>query len=393
MARVLPWLVPIFLASCASAPDAPKVASPEREAAEVLDSIKPTASGALERESHAKLEAYLERVLIGRKLEGKRIEEVELVQARLFEEGHINETWYLAIEIDGHLNHAALKLYADPKAAERTQAQFDQALSLGWPVPRPIVRGDTEPYSDKQSLLMEFIVGPSLRRLVEELFADPGASPRPEAVAAGYAEVAQHLGLLHRKNQRPRRPDDPISRPAFEAMLKRCAAEGWCTDAERARLAPLAAKLDAGPVTFCHGDLYETQVILTPAGKLQAFVDLDFVGYADPASDLGSLLAHVLLVNPAARSHNWGIPNPSKEEQRVTAAQILDAYRKRAKLTEAEWPGFVERARTWAWLRLGDVMVRYRSSQAAEYLLEALRERQGDLLKSDPFEELGLLPK
>jgi len=390
MARLLPSFAALGLVACASAPPKPPP-SPERRAAEVLESIKPAGNPQLERAAHAKLEAYLERVLVGKELEGKPIEEVELVQARLFEEGHINETWYLAVEIDGHLNHAALKIYPDAAAADKVNARYDDAVAAGWLVPQEIVRGDTAPYSDRPSVLMEFIVGLSLRRLVEELFDDPGADPDPELVAAGYAEVAQHLGLLHRKNLRDRKPSDPVVRPAFEAMLKRCLEEGWCTDAEKKRLAPFAERLDTGPVTFCHGDLYETQMILSAKGKLKAFIDLDFVGYADPASDVGSLLGHALLVNPAAREHNWGIKAPSEEELRVTATRILQAYRKRAKLADSEWPAFLGRVQAYAWLRLGDVMVRYRESKSAEYLMEAFQERKGELLRADPFEQLGLL--
>ena len=68
MARLLPSFAALGLVACASAPPKPPP-SPERRAAEVLESIKPAGNPQLERAAHAKLEAYLERVLVGKELE------------------------------------------------------------------------------------------------------------------------------------------------------------------------------------------------------------------------------------------------------------------------------------------------------------------------------------
>ncbi len=381
------------LVACASAPPPPPP-PPARAEVTALESEKPEASKRLERGARPKLEEYLDRVLVGKKLEGEEepIESVELVQARLFEEGHIHETWYLAVDIDGHMNHAALKIFADDEAARENAEHFAAAKKHGWPVPTEIIRGSTAPYSDRPSLLMEFIVGGSLKRWIEKKFELPGADPPPEDLAAPYGELAEMLGFLHRGAARPRRPDDPVDRPAMEKMIGRCAKDGWCDAAAQKRMKALAAQLDQGPVTFCHGDLYESQVMMSPKGRLKAILDLDLVGFADGASDLGGLLAHVLLINRYTRENDWGIRAPSEAEMRATAERILEGYRKRSKLTGAEWPAFMHRVRAYMWLRLGDVMVRYRKSKQAQYLLEAFADRKSELCTEDPLETLGLAP-
>ena len=332
------------------------------------------------------LESYLRRVLGDLEPAGS----VDLVQARRFEEGHVNETWYLALDVDGRLDHAVLKIFPDVKAALENARYSSDARAHGWPVPTEIVRDTTMPYSARPSLLMEYIVGGSLRTHVRELHRSTAGGPTPEQVAALYAEVAGVLGYVHAKHLRERLPIDRADRPALEAMADRCAREGWCDEQAVRRLRGFAEHLDQAPVTFCHGDLYESQVILGEGGRFKAFIDLDDAGYADPASDLGSLLGHVLLFNPAARERTWQVPAPTEAELRATARGILEAYRQRGGVEPADWPAFVRRARAYAWLRLGEVEVRYRGRERAKPLLEALGERRRELMATDPFETLGL---
>lgn len=365
------------IAGCAGAPATPDGAPRAAE-------VKPQLDEGDAAVSQPRLEAYLARVLARRTVDEHTVVNVKLVDAHPFSEGHHHETWRLTVDLDGRLTTLALKIFSDPARAEANAAQFRAAQAHEWPVPAEYARGPATPYSDKPALLMEFLSGGSLRTRVKNLFERQG-TPDVAAIAASYADVTAALGALHKAHLRPRNDRDRSGAPALRAMSETCAREGWCGDQVRAEFEYLAASIDQGPVTFVHGDLYEQQAIIGPDGRLAGFIDLDEAGFADPASDLGQLLGHVLLLNPRTRQVSWGVPNPTPEETRAVAEAMLASYRQAADLSGDEWRAFLRRARGHMWLRFGHVMADLRDNphgRAAVALLEADRTA---IAASDPL--------
>ncbi len=105
--------------------------------------------------------------------------------------------------------------------------------------------------------------------------------------------------------------------------------------------------------------------------------------------DLGSLLAHVLIIHPRTRWKSWGISDPTTDETQGVARKILEEYREGARIGDDAWPAFLERTRGWMWLRLNNVMVKYRKSEQAAELLKALEGLGAALTETDPLEALG----
>ena len=352
---------------------------------EALKSVKPEATDEVLTAAEPKLEEYLRRVL--------KDPALTLVQARLFSEGHINETWYVSYEREDVLESAVLKIFADAAAAEGNRAQFQRADERSWPVPDQLARGPATPYVERPALLMEFIAGGTLESRVKALF-DNNRRPFPDEVAQLYGDVARAIGILHRDQRRPRQPGDRSGRKGMADTLMRCKAEGLCGEAAQRRFEALAESIDGGPVTFIHGDLYESQVVLKPKGskpshiQVAAFLDLDESGMGDPAVDLGSLLAHVLVVHPRTRRQTWGVPDPTPAETQAVARRILDQYREGARLDDAQWSGFITRVRGWMWIRLSNIIAKYSGSEHATELLKSLSAVGPALTETDPLEAM-----
>ncbi len=148
-----------------------------------------------------------------------------------------------------------------------------------------------------------------------------------------------------------------------------------------------AAEVMDGPeVTFVHGDLYETQVVMDPAGGVATFLDFDECAYADPAMDVGSILAHILLVNPVTREAVMGIRNPMPKEFVAPAERLLQAYRTAAGLSDAaQWQGFVARAKGWMWVRIGALAAKLAHNVHGEKLVDLLRRSKVEPFGTDPF--------
>jgi aminoglycoside phosphotransferase (APT) family kinase protein len=352
-------------------------------------STKPEASKEVVEAAKPKLQAYLARVLKGKKVGGTPIESVELVHARLFDEGRINETWYLAISIDGSVNHAALKIFGDAAGGEASYAKIRAAQKAAWPQPREIVWDTTEPYSERKSLLMEFIIGGSLQSRLKRLYSNDKV-PWDDEVGGLYGEVAAALGRVHKGRTRARKAGDRSGVAAMGAMIERCAKEGWCDDAAQVRWKALTEGLDDGPVAFVHGDLDESQIIFTPNGKFAVFLDFDESGYGDAATDVGALLCHVLLLNPTMRSQVWAIPDAPTGETKASARAILASYRAKSGVAEEDWGPFLKRVQAHMWIRFGDVMVKYRGNKHAEFRVEALDEQVREIVAKAPFKEWEL---
>jgi aminoglycoside phosphotransferase (APT) family kinase protein len=379
----LAFLAPIFVASLAAC------ATP---AATGLDtagapSTKPEETPALVQKAFPAFEAYLKHVLPGKTLNEEKVHEVKLVHAKPFTEGHVNEVWGLTIEVDGHLTDVVLKIFGTKALADANAEQFREAVAHDWPVPLEYHRGATTPYTERPSLLMEFITGGSLERRVKTGFKRDG-TPDTIAIAAAYSELGTELGRLHKLNQRDRVGPDHTSAAALTDLLSRCEAAVWCGPEGKARLVAVAPVVDTGPVTFTHGDLYESQVIFRPDGRVAAFIDMDLAGFADPAKDVGSLLAHIAIFNPRVREDKWGVPNPSPEEVSASATGFLQTYRSAAGLEHA-WPAFMKRVEAHMWLRVGEWIDKMQGNPHGRTTIEALNREKRSLFADDPLAKLS----
>ncbi len=353
-------------------------------------SVKPVASDELVEKARPKLAKYLERVLPGKEIHGVKIEEVKLVEAHLFSEGHMNETWKLVVEADKRLYDFALKIFADKQRGDANAAQYRVALKHEWPVPMEYVRGNTLPYTERPSLLMEYITGGTLQTRIKRQF-DKDGKLDTDAIIAAYGAIGGALGEVHAKNLRDRKEGDRSGKKAIEEMLATCKKEGWCGPGARERLGKLGAVMDKGKVTFVHGDLYESQVVLRADGKVAAFLDLDQAGFSDPAEDVGSLLAHIVLFNPWTRDIMWDVPDPRSEETRSAAEALLREYKATAGLAD-DWTPFLGRVRGYMWLRLHHILVKLRGNVHAAELMEELEAQKRGLATTDPFEDYRLNP-
>ena len=367
---------------CASQPVALPAPPPE------IGTTKPVPTAELIAAATPKLAEYVARVLPGQTLATRPVGQVRLLKAKPFSEGHVNETWFLKLDVDGAQTALALKIFPTPEGADASAWQFATARAKGWRVPREYVRGATRPYTDRHGLLMEFIPGGSLASHIRRRFRG-GATPDVDDIAALYGAVAEELGRVHEKNRKwrttPRRAGRDLG-----SLAARCAAEGWCGKAARTRLDGLAARMNGGQDTFTHGDLYEQQVIMTRDGELAAFIDLDQARFDDPAADVGAMLGHILLVNPVARRASAGVPNPTPEETQASAQQFIDTYRQAAWLRGEAWTAFSHRVRGYVWLRLATLLHRYAGNPHAAALFQALDASKQRLTERDPFEAYGV---
>jgi aminoglycoside phosphotransferase (APT) family kinase protein len=340
--------------------------------------------------AHARLSTYVARVLPGKIVEDAQVAKAVLKDARAFSEGHHHETWHLTVELDGRLASFALKIFPDAAHANSNAAQFRAAVAHDWPVPTEYDRGPAKPYSDRPALLMEFLSGGTLRTRVKRQFEREGAADTG-AIAAAYGAVGAELGRLHKAHLRPRTEADRTRADALREMVKRCDKEGWCGEEAKARLGYLAGSVDTGPVTFVHGDLYEQQVIIGPSGGVRGFIDLDKAGFADPASDVGQLLAHVLLLNPRTREAAWSVANPTPEETRETAESFLSSYREAAGLSgDPEWQEFLKRTRGHMWHRFGEILTDLRGNPHGAPLIKIIEADKAAIADGDPLAEFKL---
>ncbi len=377
---VVPPLSLCLLAGCSSAPAVlPAPAT-----------TKPVSTEGMVAAAKPKLAEYVARVLPGTSLGDREVSTARLVEATLFTEGYVNETWRLEVEVDGAVVPMVLKLFATPEESAASGAQLRTARDKGWPVPAEYVRGPITPYSDRHGVLREFVPDRSAAAHVRDLCAK--GPPDPLEVAAAYAKIAETLGRLHERN-RKEQTEGRSDGPRLKAVAARCSREGWCSDQARRRLEELADRLDRGPVSFIHGDLYEEQVILGADGQLMAFVDVDHAGFSDPAADVGALLAHILVVNPISREARWKVAGPTPDETRRTATCFLASYRETAWLPGTAWAEFLERAQAYLYLRLGLLLERYRDNPHAQAVWTALDSHRKELFEGDVFAEFGLTPK
>jgi len=156
------------------------------------------------------------------------------------------------------------------------------------------------------------------------------------------------------------------------------------------RMYQVAPMLDGDMVTFVHGDLYESQII-TEMGKVTAFLDFDECAAADPAMDVGYMLAHILLINPVTRESVWGAPTPTSDEIVATTLAFLKAYRAAAKLDDAgAWDTFLRRSKGYMWVRIGVLVAKLEDNIHGKKLLDLIKRNKVEPFAVDPFDLHGI---
>lgn len=356
---------------------------------------KPVASADLVAASTPRLAELLASALKDETVDGLVVRAVALRSADLFSEGHVHETWRLSVDLDGRAKDLVLKVFPDAAQAAESALNYGFAQQYGWPVPAEVVRGPSaSPIRDRPFVLMEFVKGGTLRAAVSEALASSGAgdpSAAARASASLYGVLGRELGVLHHRSLRRRERFDPSGVTALDRLLQRCAEDGWCDEDGRARLKALAPSLDGPHVAFVHGDLYESQVIMDGPERIRAFIDLDESRFDDPARDVGSVLCHLLLVNPAARPAAWGVPAPTLEETEASAQAFMAAYRESFQFDDADWAELLTRAQAFLWIRLGELVDDLAGSPHGQPIVAALTAGRAAMLATDPFRDHGLV--
>ena len=343
---------------------------------------KPVDTPELRKEATPALQGYVARVL------GAGGRSVKLVRAEPFPEGFTHETWKLTVEVGGEARPYAFKLFESDAAAKHDAESHEAARGLGWPVPADAARGSAEPYKAAPAVLRDYVPGVSLAQYTAAHVK--AGKPGPE-LAPALADLGRLLGGLHSKGMRPRQAGDIDGAAALTELVELCELEGWCGPYARKQLLEASKVVNGGEVTFVHGALHEQQVLLDEAtGKVVSLVDLDESGWGDPALDVGTLLAHLLLVNPVARERAMGVPNPDAAELKVCAEAFLGAYRKAAGLSDEAWRPYMERVKAYMRVRVGKLLLQLRDNVHAKQLIALVDKRKVALFVIDPFEEYGI---
>ncbi len=343
---------------------------------------KPVDTPELRKTAQPDLAAFLERAVGG---------DAKLVKAEPFSEGFMHETWKLTAEVAGKQTAYALKIFEDEAAAKRDESNHRTARELGWPVPEDVVRGPAAPYKSLPSALLAFVPGESLAGAIQRLVkADEAAAPA--AIAKVYGKLGERLGALHAKGKRARQQGDISGTAGMMELAERCDIERWCGPYATKQFRQGAEDLDGKEVTFVHGALHEAQIILNrETGDVASFVDLDEAGYGDPALDVGTVLSHMLLVNPVTREAAWGVAAPGAAELKASAEAFLGAYKASAGVAEG-WEQFMSRVRGYMRVRVGRLLLQLRGNVHAKALIELVDKRKIALFVIDPFEDYKITP-
>ena len=111
----------------------------------------------------------------------------------------------------------------------------------------------------------------------------------------------------------------------------------------------------------------------------------------DPARDVGTLLAHTLIINPIARDLIYGVRNSTPEEAKLAAEAFLRAYRVGfGEKDPAEWKALVERAVGYAWLRVGELLMKLQGNPHTEALIRLVNQKKAALFVLDPLVKYGV---
>lgn len=353
--------------------------------------MKPVASAEVMVDKTPKLAAFVRKALKDETVDGQVVTDVSLTSADLFGEGHFHETWKLTADLGGGRNKdMVLKVFHAQDKADANAIHYGFAQQYGWPIPKEIARGaSANPLSDRPYLIMEFVAGGTLRKAVQDAIGAGGVGVA-DKVAALYAGLGTALGELHRKSLRKREKFDVSGVKALEALIEAGGKGGWCEPEVQDRLRKLLPALDGPQVAFSHGDLYESQLLMKPDGGVKAFIDLDTAHFDDQARDVGSMLAHLLIINPRTRKAAWGVAEPTAAETAASAKGFLAAYRAAADITDAAWPDLRARSKAFMWLRVHEVIEALGGSPHGAPVVEALVANRGAIFASDPFKDAGI---
>lgn len=354
--------------------------------------IKPIASAEVMIDKTPKLSTFMRTALKDETVDGAVVSQVSVTSAELFSEGHFHETWRVTADLgEGGSKEMALKVFRTQEKADENAMNYSFAQQYGWPIPREIVRGaSAAPLRDHPYLIMEFVQGGTLRRAVEAAVAT-GGDPGVKAVAALYAGLGTALGELHRKSSRKREKFDRSGAKSLETLIKACGKEGWCEPEAAERIRALLPALDGPTVAFVHGDLYESQVLMQADSTVKAFIDLDTAHFDDRARDVGSIMAHLLVINPRTRKLAWGAPNPSLGETEASAKAFLAAYKATDDLSDDAWASLLARSEAFMWIRLHEVVEALAGSPHGEPVVKALVDNRSAIFASDPFRDAGIV--
>jgi len=354
--------------------------------------IKPVDTAEVRADRTPKVAALLRRVMMDETVDGQVVTTVSLKSAKLFAEGHVHETWRLDVDLGDRSKEMVLKVFKDQRKADENAVHYGFAQQYGWPIPLEIVRGTSAaPLTDRPFLIMEFVVGGTLRSAVAEALGR-GGDAGVQAVAQLYGGLGAALGGLHRKSLRKRERFDVSGRKALDNVLVACAEQGWCGGPVRERLQGLLPALDGGRVAFVHGDLYESQLLMGEEGEIRAFIDLDTARFDDQARDVGSVLAHLLVINPRARQASWGVPDPTLEETEASARAFWRAYAASAGVPEEGRKDLMDRSRAYMWVRVYELMGALGGSSHGKAVHDMLLAQRVAIFVSDPFADANLEP-
>jgi aminoglycoside phosphotransferase (APT) family kinase protein len=225
--------------------------------------------------------------------------------------GAAQEIVYAKVATDGSGERTA------PVLAE----QRERLASHGVNVPRVLGFRPTE-----QLLLLESIPGkPQVARLLKARLAGVEATG-PLTLERALADCGRIAAALHGSGiglGRRRALSDELDWQARSiAALARVAPElGARLQGYLAQASARAAESEPLPLCFCHGDYTYTQLIFE--GQQSGLVDFDTMCQAEPALDLGQLLAYTRLAILKDQRPDAPLPAPAVE---LLCEQFLGAY-------------------------------------------------------------------
>jgi len=354
--------------------------------------IKPVDTVEVRADRTPKVAELVQRVLMNETVDGQVVTQAALTSASLFAEGHVHETWRLDVDLGERSKVMVLKVFKNQRKADENAVHYGFAQQYGWPIPLEIVRGSSAgPLTDRPFLIMEFVVGGTLRSAVAEA-VNRGGDTVAKDVATLYGGLGSALGGLHRRSLRKRERFDISGRKALEGVVAACADEGWCGGPVQQRLRGLLPALDGGRVAFVHGDLYESQLLMGEGGEIRAFIDLDTARFGDQARDVGSVLAHLLVINPRARQASWGVPDPTLGETEASAQAFWQAYTAAAEIPQEERKDLMDRSRAYLWVRVHELMGALGGSSHGKAVHDMLLAQRAAIFVSDPIADASLEP-
>ena len=311
-----------------------------------------------------------------------------LQEATLFSDGFYHESWRLIYMFNGKRTQVALKIFPDGDSAQKSLKNYAMARAAGWPLPKELYRGKVAPYQNRQGLVMEYIEVPTLagysRQRADEGLVDP------DGIRVRYEGLGLTLGQVHRAGLRTVRGDKQALKD-IDDLLERCEFDFWCGPKSMQRFEELKSKIIKGPITYIHGDLFEAHATVRDDGFVKAFLGMHHGSEGDPARDVGTMLAHTLIINPIARNLIYGIPNSTTEEAKFAAESFLRGYRVGFEQANAvEWEYFMSRAVGYAWLRVGELLMKLQGNPHTEALVRLVNNKKAALFVLDPLKKYGV---